>query len=136
MYNIRYSLLNYSIYFNILPEEAWISTRELVGVDSDDEDTSDEEGPVVPIIGNTEVTTTYSTATKNISTMDFESKPVLNERGNFESMNIDSNSDTEITEMDFITYAIQDVENIDNVNFDDEENSALEDDISLEDLYC
>ena len=136
MYNIRYSLLNYSIYFNILPEETWISTRELVGVDSDDEDTSDEEGPVVPIIGNTEVTTTYSTATKNISTMDFESKPVLNERDNFESMNIDSNSDTEITEMDFITYAIQDVENIDNVNFDDEENSALEDDISLEDLYC
>ena len=136
MYNIRYSLLNYFIYFNILPEETWISTRELVGVDSDDEDTSDEEGPVVPVIGNTEVSTTYSTATKNISTMDFESKPVLNERDNFESMNIDSNSDTEITEMDFITYAIQDVENIDNVNFDDEENSALEDDISLEDLYC
>ena len=136
MYNIRYSLLNYSIYFNILPEETWISTRELVGVDSDDEDTSDEEGPVVPVIGNTEVSTTYSTATKNISTMDFESKPVLNERDNFESMNIDSNSDTEITEMDFITYAIQDVENIDDVNFDDEENSALEDDISLEDFYC
>ena len=59
---------------------------------------------------------------------------VQDERGEVEDKFSDVNNDTKESDMDFISYAIQDVEIIDNVRFDDTDNSVLEDDFSVNEL--
>ena len=47
---------------------------------------------------------------------------------------IDSKDLNEVVEMDYVTYATKDVEILDNVNFDDTDNSVLEDDFPLDEF--
>ena len=62
------------------------------------------------------------------------SEPVLNVRGNSDSNFIETEKVFEEGDMDYVTYAIKDVELIDNVDFDDTNDSVLEDELPLDEF--
>ena len=142
-----------------IPEDTWVRTRDFFDTDtsdSEDEGVLNDEVPVVTVPNELYCDTKNSiTETEQDMGMD----PVLTERDNSEMMfstktdnfnkNLDTvqdergevedkfsdvNNDTKESDMDFISYAIQDVEIIDNVRFDDTDNSVLEDDFSVDEL--
>ena len=142
-----------------IPEDTWVRTRDFFDrdtSDSEDEEVLNEKVPVVttrndynfdtmnkstgeerdpginPILNLREETETMvSTDTKNYNkNLDL----VQDERGETEDKFSDVKNYAKGEDMDFISYAIQDVEIIDNVKFDDTDNSVLEDDFSVDEL--
>ena len=142
-----------------IPEDTWVRTRDFFDrdtSDSEDEEVSNDGVPVVtvpndyyfdtnnksteqekdpgmdPILNLREETETMvSTDTKNYNK---NLDPVQDERGETEDKFSDVKNYAKGEDMDFVSYAIQDVEIIDNVRFDDTDNSVLEDDFSVDEF--
>ena len=143
---MHYSVLTevlISVPYHIILEDSWVRLSDFFDTDS-----SESEEEVVPPVRDinynnssitgavrstgTPVDTKYSTNMKNIKNPG--SEPVLNVRGNSDSNFIETEKVFEEGDMDYVTYAIKDVELIDNVDFDDTNNSVLEDELPLDEF--
>ena len=85
--------------------------------------------PVLNVQGNSD--TEYTTSMKNYNE---NLDAVPNKRGDSGSNFTDVKKHIEGGDIDYVTYAVKDVEIIDNVRFDDTDNSVLEDDFPLDEF--
>ena len=118
-------------------DDSWVSSREFLDTDSSEEEEKDEVLPITNVSNVSSTTGTlnspgnnvdmYHTATvENFKTI--ERNLVASVRDNSDTNFSVSKKNTNIVDIDYVTYAIQDVENIDNIDFNDTDNSLLDSD--------
>ena len=159
MQKYQYSISKLLFVVVAIPEDTWVRTRDFFDTDtsdSEDEEVLNDEVPVGTVRNESNFDTTNNSTEKE---KDPGIDPVLNQRNGSETKfstntknynkNLDPVQDERVEtedkfsdvknyakgeDMDFVSYAIQDVEIIDNVRFDDTDNSVLEDDFSVDEL--
>ena len=107
-----------------------------------DTDSSEEEEDEVQPVSNSNKSSTNSTGvvrspwthvcmqqTTTVQNLtEQEKEQVQNIHGHLKTEFSEKKNDANFEETAFVTYAVEDVENIDNINFDDTDNSLLGDD--------